>query len=224
MTHHGKMTAAATARLHARKPGKSTYSLAKARLSEVVHQMRDGDGLWYSGNMPWSVAIRIATVAEKASHSAMLVIDEGGRPCIGEVVEGAGGRCTPLVDWVCKSPGRWYWAPAERDRFPEYNGREAAASMLRMIGCKYGWASIYLEACWMLPIAREISYFRFHKNMDRAFKDWAPYCSTAVSIAATDGGIDPCPGRAPQWTTPQDTWQSWLWSSTKYALYPDEEK
>lgn len=213
------MTAMGMAATLPRRKRPSVHAIREASLSEVASSMRNGDGLWYRGNRLFSMLIRIAT-ASVVSHAGLVVIDGNGEPQVGEVVEGAGGRLVPLRDAVEANPGRWYWAPANRSRFPEYNGLDAATTICRMVGCKYGWWSIYCEAMWYLPGFRKLSYWRWYKDLDRAFVDQAPFCSTAVSIAATDGGVDPCPGRAPQWTTPQDTYQSWLWSSTKTALYP----
>lgn len=219
MTTPHLMTATAIARELPRRPRKSMFSQVNGSLVDVAHEMRDGDLLAFSGCRPFSWAIRIAT-ASIISHVGMVVIGDDGRPHVGEVVEGAGGRVLPLAAAVASYPGRWYWAPAERHRFAHYDGRQAAASMLRMVGSGYGYLAVLREACWFLPIIRELSYFRRYKDLDAAFHGGAVFCSTAVSIAATDGGVDPTPGRAPQWTTPQDCWQSWLWSPVKTALYP----
>ncbi|MGD9635707.1 MAG: hypothetical protein AB7G28_26355 [Pirellulales bacterium] len=219
MTTPHLMTAARMAAELPRRKRPTAFSTPAASLQDVAHLMNDGDLLPFSGRRPFSWSIRIAT-ASVVSHVGLVVIGDDGQPQVGEVVEGAGGRTMPLAEAVAAHPGQWYWAPALRSRFPEYDGRQAAASMLRMVGSGYGYIAVLREAMWFLPILRELSYLRHVKNLDSAFNGGAVFCSTAVSLAATDGGVDPCPGRAPQWTTPQDCWQSWLWSPTKTALYP----
>jgi hypothetical protein len=89
-----------------------------------------------------------------------------------------------------------------------------------MVGVDYGWRGIGFEACTHLPIAREFFYWRGHFDIDRAWVDQRPFCSMAQSLWWEAGGVDPVPGRAPQLTTPADTYCSLLCSPHKIALIP----
>lgn len=196
------------------------HCVEKRRFRDIAHLMRDGDGLWFSGVAAHSYIIRIATVSN-ISHGGMVGKDGDGHIRMLEVVEFHGGQDHFLADEVEKYPGQYFWAPAQYNRFPEYDGVAAAATMWKFVNHPYGTWNVLREGCFHAPLIRELAYLAYKDELDNenAFHDKVPYCSMAQSIAATDGGVDPVPGRAAWLTAPQDTYQSLLWAPGKFQLY-----
>jgi hypothetical protein len=211
-----------------------------ASYDKVAPYIRNGDGMWYSGALyhPLSFVIKVATMSN-VSHCGYFgrlmyggKDDEGhekwdvangtsgkGLVRILDIVEGQGGRNVDAGAEIKRYPGCYYWAPVQRERYPEFDDQACVQFMLDLYGTKYGWAALSYMACWHAPIAREFTYLLFHNDIDKAFVNQPPFCSDAMTMAAIAGGVNPVPGRASQLVAPADTHQSLLWLPSKVALY-----
>jgi hypothetical protein len=197
----------------------------QARFEDVYQHMHTGDGLWYAGTSLNSWLIRISDYAN-VSHGGVILRDGDRIKQIRlmDVIESwawkkGGGRDLSLWDEVKSAPGYWIWGPVA-DPYLEadpatghvrFNRSEAERAARELIGCTYGWRGIGLMALTRLPVAREIAYAVGRRDIDTPWQDQPPFCSWAQSIIATRAGVDPVPERAPQLTSPANTYQSLLW-------------
>lgn len=195
-----------------------------ANIEDVFQDMHTGDGLWYAGTSFFAWLIRISDYAN-VSHAGVILRDGNTLESIRcmDVIESfawkkGGGRNLPLVEQVKKAPGYWYWGPiadpylevdpkTKRVRFSRSEAEKAARAL---IGSTYGWRGIGLMGATRLPIAREIMYAIGRRDIDKAWEDQPPFCSWAQSLIWQAAGVDPVPGRAPQLTSPANTFSSLL--------------
>lgn len=201
-----------------------------ARLEDICHLMQNGDGLWFAGRSLHSWIIRIGTVSN-VSHACLLKravgssINDPHALRILDMVGGTGCRDASLLADVVTFPGQYYWAPVNRDRFPEFDGDGAVAEAEKEVkkGTPYGMRSVLTEAMFHYPFIRVAAYWWNHHRFENegAWTERHPYCSMGQSQWWTRGGnVDPVPGLVPQLTSPADTYRSWICSSAKVALYP----
>lgn len=194
-------------------------------LKDVSHLIKTGDGSWYRGVKPWSLAIRMGTQS-MVSHAGTLLVDEKQNPYNIDTCELIGCRIRPLNKMVEVEhgqnwhTGQWYWGPVAeefRDRYDEEATWEYAR---QVVGSKYGHVAILFVAASLMPGFRELLFLRCGSNIEKDWKNIVPYCSILQDQLAVKGSkVDACPGRALQLTTPQDTWQSLFWGP-KVALIP----
>ncbi len=204
-----------------------------ASLQDVKHLIRTGDGSWYRGVKPWSLAIRMGTQS-MVSHAGTLGVEDSNVYNI-DTCEMVGCRKRPLVELVHDehaqkwNKGQWYWGPISEDYRCRYDEEEGWKYLTHKLGSEYGHIAICFVAASLMPGFRELLFLRWGNTIEKDWKNVVPYCSALQAMGATAGtmvhevhksaGIDPCPGRALQLTTPQDTWQSLFWGP-KVALIP----
>lgn len=204
---------------HAYKKSDESVDLV-VRLKDVQHLMQNGDGIWYAGGAFHSYLIRIGTNSS-VSHGGLITLEEGGDvPYLAEMLEGYGMRHRPLIESVQKYPGKYFWSPINHNAFPNFDGDKVRKEVLKSIGTGYGRLAVFVMALSVAPLSRELVYF-FQKRFDR----WLSGCPSFCSMAQCEWPIrakqqDPVPGRDSRLTSPQDTFQSLLWTPEKYALMP----
>lgn len=188
-----------------------------ARYVDIAPKIQPMDGAFFSGVMPWSLAIRMGTVGVP-SHFGLLFREhqkvEGVR--LLDTCEGIGCRNRSFRIEVKKNhgqrwyKGQWYWAPMADDFRASLNIDLATTTAYSFVGKKYGNLAICYEAMWHMPISRELAFLHFYKDIEseNGWTDRVPYCSMYGSVVCQKAGRDPVPGRALQLTTPQDMWQS----------------
>ncbi len=199
-----------------------------AHWGEVEPLITSGDGMWYSGRKFHSWVIRLVEYSD-VSHGGIWIRDikgEFGAPgkvWIMDVCEGLGGGLRDPAEQIAKYPGRYYWSHVARRSFPWFDNDLAFLAATNLIGSKYGYLGIGFQTAIRVPFIREAVYF---SQLDHwsYLADQPPFCSQAQNIIATKAGQAAIPNRYGQLITPQDTWQSLLWSQHKVALYPDDYK
>jgi len=189
-----------------------------AHYGDIAHCIKPMDGAWFSGVMPWSIGIRIATISV-ASHGGLLFPKHGEHVQLIDTCEGKGCRNLPFVDEVHKNygqhwyKGQWYWGPMAANFREKISITSAENEALKRVGGKYGHWAILGEAAWNMPIIREFKFLKSFRDIESedGWLEKSPYCSMFQSLICQLAGADPVPGRALQYTTPQDTWQSLAW-------------
>lgn len=195
-----------------------------ASLKDISKHIKTGDGSWYRGVKPWSLAIRAGTQS-MVSHGGTLGIENNIVQNI-DTCELVGCRMRPLQELVEEEhaqnwyTGQWYWGPVSEDYHYKYDEEKAWEFLKSKIGSKYGHVAILFVAASLMPGFRELLFLRCGSNIEKDWEDIVPYCSVLQDQAGLVGTqIDPVPGRSLQLTTPQDTWQSLFWGP-KVALIP----
>ena len=198
-----------------------------AKLDDIEHLIRPGDFMWFAGKKPHSMLIRVymcSTVSHGGNYDrgwrnadGSFTRDVNGHVWVRDVCEGHGCRCITLreeLETVKRSykcfQGTYYWAPIDRYRFYDYDGESAMDAAEAYLGKPYGKTAVLYETLFHLPIIRGLAYWRWHGKLNQAWGDCAPYCSMAQKLWSIKGGTDCVPGRVPQLTSPQDTWQTLL--------------
>jgi hypothetical protein len=193
-----------------------------ARYSDIAPSITSAWGMWYAGTAFHSYAIRIGTFSG-VSHAGMLQRRRSGEIRLLDVVEFHGGRNKNFEDEVGDNPGKYYVAPINHAKFPEFDTRKAVDAALALVGTPYGRLAVGFEALTHIVGFRELAYFiwlRKRKDVDAYFAKYPPYCSDAQKQWDVAGGCDPVPSRSPYLTTPADMFESLLYSPIKVAIYP----
>lgn len=192
------------------------------RFHDVCHLMESGDGFWFAGRALHSYLIRIATNSN-ISHCGLLHrwdCERNDAIKLVDIVEGTGGRYFNFYDEIERYPGQCYWAPVNREAWPNFDGDGAVEEARRIVHKPYGTGAVVLQALTRCVFSRELIYL-FQEQIDKVMVGKQPFCSMGQSLwCEIGGGIDPVPGRSAWLTTPQDTWQSLLWTPIKYCLIP----
>lgn len=214
---------------------------AVARFHDIYHLMSSGDWAWYSGRKPHSWLIRIATISNM-SHGATVEVT-GPNPedvYLLETVEATGVRKIGFLESIERDHrqgfwhGQWYWSGINYDAFPGFDGQAAVEYIHKLLRDKtrYGKKALLWEACFHLPIIREIAYWRYHKDLGAHWDGAPPYCSALQILSGIAGGlttadkvriegwVSPVPGRSPHLSAPADTFHSLLCNPEKIALVP----
>lgn len=174
-----------------------------ARFSDVAGLIKTGDVLLFSGRTFWSYIIRIATFSS-ISHVGIAVVDDEGIWVV-DSSEGVGVTKRLLLADVKKWPGQWYFAQIATGHRTAYSRKTVHGASQAMIGTKYGWLGIGVQAIVNAPVLREVAYFT---NLRRLFPKLLPFCSGFVAKVMRIGGIDPVRARDIVLVTPQDIFQS----------------
>lgn len=189
-----------------------------AKYRDVAHLMRNLDGSWYKGVMPWSLAIRVETNGVP-SHGGTLFNNADGHIHNVDTCELVGCRDRLFRDLVYANygqnflHGQWYWGPLAAHYRQQLDEVGAIEFIQSVVGAPYGHLAIFFEAMTFMPVLKVLMYFRKYADPQdpKFWEDWklhAPYCSMLQRMTLMKGGLDIVPGRELQYTSPQDTWQS----------------
>ena len=168
--------------------------------SVVEAPLQNGDVLQYRGSGLISSWIRWLTHGVH-SHSAMLRIDEHGGDVL-EVREFKGGRAVPLLGEVARNGGRIDVFRPRVDVFA-YDANAAVERMRDLTSRHYGYLGILRIFLQRMPFV-----WRFMRastaDYERGAESCAPFCSHAVAMACSAGGVDPVPRKPDALVTPAD--------------------
>lgn len=169
--------------------------------------IRSGDVLQYRGQGWISSMIQLGSQGVH-SHSAIARVDMLGRADVLEVRELKGGRAVPLLGEVEKHPGRIDVFRPRLDVFAF--DIEAAVDMMRTLTSRsYGYAGVARLAIQRLPLLWRLSRLQT-ADVVAGNESRSPFCSHAVAIACTAGGVDPVPRKPDDAVTPADLTTSLL--------------
>jgi hypothetical protein len=178
-----------------------------ATYADVRSQIGDADLLLFRPRNWWAKAIAVAGRSEYV-HAAMAGWWRG-RVMSLEVTAG-GGRAQLLSNLVAQFPGVIdVYQPVRTTGFDRL---EAVTAMIEITGYPYGWVTLARAALLHLPVIR---FFVRPDTRDDVDDGYPPYCSAAVAMADTRGGIDPVPNLANGYTEPGDLARSAFY---KYAF------
>ena len=174
--------------------GSSHPELPKLESGDLLLWRTTGTGFFTIGNL-----IRVAGRGEY-SHSAMYA-SIYGVPCAIEVRERYGGRVVTLESQVREAPGQIdvYRPRPGNEGF--YHRQTAVREMLRVTGCRYGYAALLRAACSHLAGVR---MFVKPCTDDRSESTGAPFCSEATSRAMRAAGLLLVRNLADRFTEPSD--------------------
>jgi hypothetical protein len=168
------------------------------RLDDAAPDICGGDLLLFRRWGPISIAGR-------GEHSHAGKADwpgDGYVRCV-EVREWVGGRSVSLASQVHEYPGRIdVYQVNPGNRWPNYDRTGAVRYMRSLVGCDYGYWSVFCAALRHLPVIR---CFLSAAVEDRSTSTRPPFCSQACAQAdRIGGGVDPVPHLADRLTEPAD--------------------
>ena len=174
--------------------GSSHPELPKLESGDLLLWRTSSSGFFTVGNL-----IRVAGRGEY-SHSGMYALVHGV-PCVIEVRERYGGRLVTLESQVREAPGQIdVFRPAPSCE-GYYHRQTAVREMLRVTGCRYGYAALLRAACSHLAGVR---MFVKPCTDDASESTGDPFCSEATSRAMRRAGLLVVHNLADRFTEPSD--------------------
>jgi len=187
----------------ARNPHLVTYDAARSLL-------RNGDLAQFRSRSLLSYLIRVGSFGVH-SHSGIIRINGGERIDLLEMLEGAGGRATPLAARVAAAPGRIDIFRPNTDRWPELSLCGTTEYMRWLTGRRYGLGSMLRLAAMRAVGLRFLLHRRVYNTDDEHASGQALFCSEAVCAAyRLGGGVDPVPRTPDSMVVPAQLTQSLL--------------
>jgi hypothetical protein len=177
---------------------------------EAAPGLRNGDLAQFRSRSLISYLIRVGSLGVH-SHSAMIRRNGDDRVDLLEMLEGIGGRATPLKARVDEAPGRIDIFRPNIERWPNLDLYGATWHMRELTGRPYGRLGLLTLAAMRAIGLRFLFHSLAYNTDDESDSDCAPFCSHAVCRAyRIGGGVDPVPRTPDYMVVPAQLTQSLL--------------